>query len=186
MLPKIMSKPEHSSLLTTDIVQKKICMLGEFAVGKTSLVQRYVEGIYNDKYQSTIGVCISRKSVNTANQPVRLLLWDLAGGDDFIGVQKNYIIGLAGAVIVCDLSRPETINAFGRYARLAREHNPNAAIIFLGNKVDMIDDQTMPVVDEMKSVAQGLGGDAFFTSAKTGEQVEMVFVHLANLLGSNG
>ena len=184
MLSKTISKPVHPSLSTTDIVQKKICMLGEFAVGKTSLVRRYVEGIYNDKYQSTIGVCISRKSVSTANQSVRLLLWDLAGGDDFIGVQKNYIVGLAGAIIVADLSRPETINAFDRYARLAREHNPDATIIFVGNKADMIDDQTNVALNELKCVAERLNGTAFFTSAKTGEQVEMVFVHLANLLGS--
>ena len=69
-------------------VQKKVCMLGDFAVGKTSTVQRFVEGIFDDRYLSTIGVKINRKQLTVDDYVATLLIWDLAGGDDFVSHAK--------------------------------------------------------------------------------------------------
>ena len=94
------------------IVQKKICMLGSFSVGKTSLVRQFVEGQFTDKYLSTIGVKVSRKTVERPQSQLKFLIWDLAGGDDFTQVGNNYLRGAKGALIVCDLTRAETLAEF--------------------------------------------------------------------------
>ena len=86
-------------------VQKKVCLLGDFAVGKTSLIRRYVEDRFDDKYLSTIGVKISRKIVQRPDYALTLLIWDLAGGDDINQLSRRYLLGAVGAILVCDLTR---------------------------------------------------------------------------------
>ncbi len=96
-------------------IQKKVCLLGDFAVGKTSLVRRFVEGRFDDKYLSTIGVKISRKTLARPYGALHLIVWDLAGGEEF-GAESSYLRGAAGALIVGDLTRRETLESFERYA----------------------------------------------------------------------
>lgn len=74
----------------------KVCMLGAFAVGKTSLVQRYVHSLFSDRYQTTLGVRIDKKSLRLAERSIEVILWDLAGEDDFINVRGSYLRGSAG------------------------------------------------------------------------------------------
>ena len=93
-------------------ISKKVCLLGDFAVGKTSLVRRFVLNIFEDRYLSTIGVKVSRKTVVTPGPgdliELTLMLWDLAGSEEFDQVRASYLRGASGAVLVCDLTRPET------------------------------------------------------------------------------
>ncbi|MCP5099231.1 MAG: GTP-binding protein, partial [Chloroflexi bacterium] len=97
------------------VVQKKICLLGDFAVGKTSLIRQYVEGKFDDRYLSTIGVKISRKTLKRDAMTLNLLIWDLAGGDNQNQIQATYLRGAVGALMVCDLTRTETIDAIFDY-----------------------------------------------------------------------
>ncbi|RLC60203.1 MAG: GTP-binding protein, partial [Chloroflexota bacterium] len=94
-------------------IAKKVCLLGDLAVGKTSLVSRFVYNLFDDKYVSTIGVKVSRKTViiPRAGDIVELtmMLWNLAGNEEFDRVRASYLRGAAGAVLVCDLTRPETL-----------------------------------------------------------------------------
>ncbi len=76
--------------------QKKICLLGDFAVGKTSLIRRYVEGIFDEKYLTTVGVVVSRRMLVREHDSINLLIWDLAGGRDFS--HTGYLIGVSGAL----------------------------------------------------------------------------------------
>ena len=117
------------------VIQKKVCLLGEFAVGKTSLIRRFVEGKFEEKYLSTIGVAVSRKSVQLDDYTVKLLIWDLAGGDDY--TNSSYLLGAAGGIIVCDLTRIDTLNALTIYHRQLRLANPKAQIVLIANKVDL-------------------------------------------------
>ena len=162
-------------------IQKKICLLGDFAVGKTSLVLQFVEGKFEDKYLSTIGVKISRKPLPCSYGTLNLLVWDLAGnnGHNLLS-ESSYVKGAAGALVVCDLTRPETLGAFERYARQLQAINPDTSLVFVANKVDLVDERVISDAD-LLSVCGSLNGGAFFlTSAKTGEQVEAAFVALAD------
>lgn len=160
--------------------QKKICLLGDFAVGKTSLVRRFVEGRFDDRYLSTIGVKISRRTLARSYGDLNLIVWDLAGGDEF-GAQSAYLRGAAGALIVCDLTRRETLGAFERYAVQVRTVNPNAALVFVGNKIDLVEQRAISDADLQETCAM-FGGPYLLCSAKTGEQVEAAFLSLAGAL----
>lgn len=159
--------------------QKKICLLGDFAVGKTSLVRRYVEGIFDEKYLTTVGVVVSRKTVFQEDYSVNLLIWDLAGGRDFS--HTGYLIGVAGALLVCDLTRHATLATYRTYAEQVRTFNPNTAIILIANKSDLVEERT--ISDELlQSISLELNAPLLMTSAKTGDWVNHAFTCLATEL----
>lgn len=169
------------------LIQKKVCMLGHFAVGKTSLVRRFVEGRFDDKYLSTIGVKISRKPVVVGNTILHLILWDLAGSEEYNGVQNSYLQGASGGLIVCDLTRPETLEGWARYVQRLRDVNPSARIVLIANKADLTDQRAISDEELRRAAAMldnGTGSPAeyWLTSAKTGENVEAAFRRLATLL----
>jgi len=93
----------------TVTLQKKICMLGGFSVGKTSLVKRYVESVFSETYLTTVGVKIDKKTVDLSDRIVNLILWDLAGEDDISSLRMSYLRGSAGYVLVADGTRPSTL-----------------------------------------------------------------------------
>ena len=160
------------------VIQKKVCLLGDFAVGKTSLVRQFVEGRFDDKYLSTIGVKVSRKTVARTDYQLNLLIWDLVGGTEFSRREIGYLVGAAGALIVCDLTRAETLDPLSRYTQQMRIINPNASIILIGNKVDLVQERVIGDA-ELTAVAGDLQSEYLLTSAKTGEQVEASFSRLA-------
>lgn len=162
------------------MLQKKICLLGDFAVGKTSLVRQWVEGRFDDKYLSTIGVKISRKTLRRAYGELTLLVWDLAGGEEF-NTQAAYLRGVAGALIVCDLTRRSTLLALERYAGQVRTVNARAPLVLVGNKIDLTTDRVVSDAD-LRDMSAALGGPFCLASARTGNQVEMAFVRLAEQL----
>ena len=92
------------------MIQKKICMLGGFAVGKTSLVSRFVSSIFSDKYLTTVGVKIDKKPVSVDGRDVTLMLWDIYGQDDFQTVQPSQLRGMAGYLLVVDGTRRATLD----------------------------------------------------------------------------
>ncbi len=164
------------------IIQKKICLLGDFGVGKTSLVQRFVEGRFDDKYLSTVGVKISRKTLKRHYGEMNMLVWDVAGSNGFEASGASYMQGAAGAMIVCDLTRRDTLIAFENYAHQVRTINPGIRLAFVCNKADLIHTRDISDID-LLTVLSRLGENNFFlTSAKTGEQVEDAFSHLADIL----
>ncbi len=159
-------------------IQKKVSMLGDFAVGKTSLVRRYVEDRFDDKYLSTIGVKVSRKVVSIGENDLHLLLWDLAGGDDFRHMGASYLRGSAAALIVCDLTRPETLDVCKEYIDQLASISPQASSVLVGNKSDLVNERT---IDDQAliQVASTYNIPSILTSAKTGESVEEAFKILA-------
>jgi small GTP-binding protein len=177
--------------LVVKAVSKKICLLGDYAVGKTSLVRRFVYDLFDDKYISTIGVKVSRKSVavHHGDEIVNLtmMLWDLAGSEEFDRVRASYLRGASGAVLVCDLTRPETLESAQEYVQELRAVCPDAHLILAANKLDLVEPPLangQPGLDpeQVGVVAASLGGGHYLTSAKTGEQVEALFRHLGQRL----
>ena len=159
-------------------IQKKVCLLGDFAVGKTSLIRRFVKGRYDDKYRSTIGVKISRKPVQREERILNMLIWDLAGGDDFYKIGQSYLRGAAAALIVCDLTRVETVSSLEMYANQLQNLNGETKMVFVGNKADL-ESERMVTEAELKAIGEAFGSQYFVTSAKTGFQVEAAFRQLA-------
>ena len=92
------------------MIQKKLCMIGAFAVGKTSLVARFVKSIFSEKYLTTVGVKIDKKTLGVGDQEVTLIVWDLAGEDEFLQVRMSYLRGSAGYFLVADGTRRATLD----------------------------------------------------------------------------
>lgn len=168
----------------------KVCLLGDFAVGKTSLVNRFVHNAFSDKYLSTIGVRVSRKTVVLPgdDEPVELtmLLWDLAGSEEFDRMRASYLRGAAGALCVHDLSRPETLDSLSAYVQDLRRVNPAAQVVVVSNKSDLLGENNAEVLAEAQALAQDLTAPWHVTSAKTGEGVEEAFRHLGRLIIGGG
>jgi GTPase SAR1 family protein len=166
-------------------IAKKVCLLGDFAVGKTSLVRRFVEGCFDERYLSTIGVKVDRKLLQLpapgGDVILSSMVWDLAGGPEAGAATPSYFRGAAGAVIACDLTRPETLPGVSRYADRFLAVNPGARLVIAANKVDL-DAQLQLTEEQVVATAAALGAAHFLTSAKTGEQVEAIFWQLGWLL----
>ncbi len=162
----------------------KICLLGDYAVGKTSLVRRFVYNLFEDKYLSTIGVKVSRKvvAVPRGDDVIELvmMLWDLAGSEEFDSVRASYLRGAAGALLVCDVTQKATLAALPGYVEQIRATNPRTAIVLAGNKQDLAE-QRMLSEDELAGAASELGAAYFPTSAKSSAGVEEAFRHLGRL-----
>jgi small GTP-binding protein len=157
------------------VIQKKICMLGAFAVGKTSLVARYVHGIFSEKYQTTLGVKIDKKVVEVGNQEVSLVLWDLYGEDQFQRVQSFYLRGSSGYLLVADGTRAETLEVALSIQQRTQEVLGSVPFILMLNKRDLPWEVSEAEVNKLRA----RGWDIHYTSARTGEGVEESFTALA-------
>jgi small GTP-binding protein len=156
----------------------KVCLLGDYAVGKTSLVRRFVYNMFDDRYLSTIGVKVSRKVVSLARGDdvveLTLMLWDLAGSEEFDSVRASYLRGAVAGLIVCDLTQPSTMASAPQYANQIRAVNPRAALVLAANKLDLAD-QRLVSDDDVCAMARLLDAPCLFTSAKTGDGVDEAF-----------
>ncbi len=166
-------------------ISKKVCMLGEFSVGKTSLVRRFVHERFDDKYVSTVGVKVSRKTICVARGDVMvdltMMLWDLAGSEEFDRLRASYLRGSAGAILVCDLSRPDTLPQLTPYLEHLTELGLHIPLVLAANKVDLFHAAQVPQA-AVAELAEGLNAPYFLTSAKEGDAVEDLFRELARLL----
>jgi small GTP-binding protein len=161
----------------TGVTQKKICMIGGFSVGKTSLVKRYVHSVFSEAYLTTVGVKIDKKTVDLADRTVNLILWDLAGEDDINSFRMTNMRGAAGYVLVADGTRPSTIDvALSLRQRVEAEMGPLPFVLLL-NKCDLKEEWAISDAD-----LAGLRGNGWRvepSSARTGEGVEDAFQELA-------
>jgi small GTP-binding protein len=166
-------------------ISRKVCLLGDYAVGKTSLVQRFVYNLFDDKYLSTMGVKVARKTLaipkNEEVVELTIMLWDLAGSEEFDRFRSAYLRGSAGAVLVCDSTRRETLHSLAGYVDVLRSANPAAQIVLAANKRDLVDDLRISPA-EVEAAAAALETPFFLTSAKTGEAVEQLFARLGKML----
>lgn len=159
------------------MIQKKICMLGTFAVGKTSLVRRFVESIYSDKYHTTVGVKVDKKVVLVGADEVSLLLWDIEGAETEHELRKSYLRGAAGYLLVADGTRNDTLYKALALQTRAEEAVGSVPFLLLFNKSDLaemwdIDSREMAALEQKD-------WQVINTSAKTGQGVEEAFLTLA-------
>jgi small GTP-binding protein len=171
---------------STSIISKKICMLGDFSVGKTSLIRRFVERQFSDQYLSTVGVKISKKTVECqlagGQKPVnvQMLIWDLEGNTKFKAITPMHLQGASGAVIVADTSRHVTLDHIPDHIQSFSAVNPNGFVIVALNKSDLFEqDKLEKILDSFQFHNQEKVIATYPTSAKTGLYVDEIFQRLA-------
>jgi small GTP-binding protein len=169
----------------TASINKKVCMLGDYGVGKSSLVRRFIYERFEDKYLSTIGVKVSRKTVALYHEnkaiDLSIILWDLAGSEEFNQFRANYLRGASGIMLVCDLTRPATLQHLPSYLEDMNKVCPVADIILAANKADLVDEQRIKIPD-IEAMVGGLNIPYYLTSAKSSEGVEAIFKQLGHLM----
>jgi small GTP-binding protein len=165
--------------LDASTMNKKICMIGSSAVGKTSLVARFVRSIFADKYLTTVGVKIDKKTVRAGGREVTLILWDLNGDDEFQKLQTSYLRGAAGYLLVVDGCRRPTLDTALDLQRRVAATLGDAPFILALNKADLRDD--WEVTDAHLAELQARGWRVLETSAKSGLNVEEAFQKLTEM-----
>lgn len=161
------------------MIQKKICLLGASSVGKTSLVKQFVQGIFDEKYLTSIGVKINKKVVTIESDTVQLMLWDIEGSDRYNVFQERYLRGASGYIVVVDQTRASSLLEGIEIHTLARQVTNCPAVLVL-NKSDL--PATWSLDDYENEVYQSLFDRQFKTSAKTGDNVEKMFAALTELI----
>ncbi len=159
------------------MIRKKICLLGAFAVGKTCLVARFVKSIYSDEYITTVGVKVDKKTVAVDDREIDLIVWDLAGEDEFQKVNMSYMSGASGYLLVADGARRDTLETARALRRRVNESFGALPFICLINKADLAPE--WEIDDQAIAECETQGWTVIKTSAKTGEGVEEAFVKLA-------
>jgi small GTP-binding protein len=163
-------------------VIKKVCLLGDNGVGKTSLVKKYVYDTFDDKYIATIGTKTVKKElvVDYFGKPLdlTLMIWDILGQKEYRRMQAMSFEGTSGALMVLDITRPETFDGLRDYwVPQLKKVAGNVPMVFLANKSDLVDEVGFDASDLKKLAGQT---DSVFmpSSAKTGENVENAFLEL--------
>jgi len=163
------------------MVKKKVCLLGPFCVGKTSLIRKYIFNIYSEKYLSTVGVKIDKKTVTLkTGEEVMLMLWDLEGKEASESVTETYLRGMSGFILVADGTRPDTLVCVQKILNKMKNLFPGVPCILLINKFDLKDQWTVKKEDFSAFTSEGI--DVSFTSAKDGTGVEEAFLKITEIM----
>ena len=162
------------------MISKKVILTGSFGVGKTSLFNQFIYQQFSDRYMTTIGVKVNKKSVVIGEDEVSMLLWDIAGEVSQDKVPASYFLGASGIIYIVDLSRPSTLVNMQSDIKFLKNILPDCSLIIVANKRDLLTEQQ--IKDIYDTATQKWD---FVTSAKTGENVEALFTELAKKLIAN-
>ena len=152
---------------------KKVVLIGHFGVGKSSLIKRFVENVFSDNYIVTIGVHISKKSIEIDGKELTFVLWDIEGKDDLKKVRPAYHIGTSGFIYVIDPTRVQTYQNFEEEFNFIQTSFPDAKIVTVANKSDLINKN-----DFQNSIKEYNLKIDFMSSAKTGDFVNEMFLEI--------
>ncbi len=162
---------------STKWISKKIALLGSHAVGKTSMISQFVFQRFPESYLTTIGLKVDKKTVETGGYRVDLVIWDIAGQENFANIPHYYLNGCSGVIYVADLSRPTTYKDIRSQLVLLKGMVPDTEIIIAANKKDLLSPEELTQALEDFPVKADIT-----TSAKDGENVEEAFLLLTQKL----
>ena len=155
----------------------KVCMVGDFSVGKTSLTQKFVNNVFSDKYLTTIGVKIDTAMIGST----KLIVWDVAGRDSLSPINSSYLVGAAGIILVGDGTRANTVSDLSGIWDTVKSRIGEVPVVVALNKADLCD---WSVSDQSYTFFSEQGWDVFSTSAKDGRNVEEMFKALVDKIMS--
>lgn len=171
-----------------DRVKLKICLAGEAAVGKTSLIRRFVEDVFTDRHIATLGAKVTKRELTVGGRGSRrgiravLTIWDILGHRGFGDVMhSSFFRGSQGILAVCDVTRPTTLAQLEGWRNSVWETTGGVPAFVVANKVDLVE-QTRLWEEDVQAFCEGWGSPYLLTSAKTGERVEEAFRGLASLI----
>ncbi|MCU0392074.1 MAG: GTP-binding protein [Thermoflexibacter sp.] len=158
-------------------ISKKVILVGNFGVGKTSLTRQFVFQKFADEYLTTLGVKIDKKTLVINDLEANLIIWDIAGEVSQTKVPKSYYLGANGIIYVFDLTRPSTFKNILEDLDYIKQMLPNVPYIIAGNKKDLLtEEQLYATIPQLPMPCE------YLTSAKTGEKVELMFQELTNMM----
>jgi small GTP-binding protein len=179
-------------------IKGKVCLLGDIAVGKTSLIRRFVFDKFEDKYISTIGAKVTKKSLKIPYPEydrkidLTLMIWDIMGQHidrlpstltqyEHYVPPKNYFRNAKGAIIVCDITREDTFEHMKNWIKHLFDLSGKVPLILTGNKLDLISETDFPI-SKISGFAKENDGIGLLTSAKSGENVEKMFYTIGDMI----
>lgn len=155
------------------MISKKVILTGSFGVGKTSLFNRFIFSRFSDKYLTTIGVKVNKKTLNINGRELSMLVWDIAGEVSQDKVPTSYFLGASGVLYVFDLTRPSTFANIKTDLEYLNKVIPDTIIKVVGNKMDLVS------AEELTGIKANIQHPwDILTSAKTGDHVEELFNEL--------
>ncbi len=168
------------------MITKKVVLIGDFATGKTSLIRRYVDNQFSDEYLTTIGVKISKKTLQISDEiELQLMVWDIEGHTDVKATNPAYVIGAHGVILVGDITREKSIENIPLHLELVKRLLKKVPIVIALNKSDLLPNEIeieieKKVLDLDASLPEVL--KVFDTSAKSSKNVEAIFITLSQAL----
>lgn len=159
----------------------KLVLIGDAAVGKTAMLMKYTDGVFEDGYICTIGVDFKLKDLAVNGKHLKLQIWDTAGQERFKPIANCYFRGSHGCIVAFDICDRQTFSHIASWVKQYREHSPETCVIIIGNKLDKARERTVKK-KEAERVARDLECEYFETSAKTGENLQLLFDRLAGLI----
>jgi small GTP-binding protein len=170
---------------------RKVVLIGDPAVGKTSLIKKYVQDVFDDSYLNTIGAKVMKKNVGVKHAKtgeivdLKLILWDIAGQETFSTVKRAYYKGASGAVVVCDVTRRETMEHMHKWIENLFDVSGVIPVYILVNKIDL-EKEVAFTVEDVKKEFSPYEAPVYTSSAKTGHNVELVFHELGKSITVQG
>lgn len=161
----------------------KIILVGDPAVGKTSLILRFVEDRFDKEYKASIGVDIMSKTINIEDKVARLVIWDIASQEKFKRFRSSFYQQANGILVVFDLTRQETLEGVDDWVQEVREHTDSIEMVLIGNKSDLIT-QRQVTPDVVHKWVERHACPYIETSALTGVAVEVAFQKLTSAIAA--
>jgi small GTP-binding protein len=172
------------------VMRKKVCLLGDPAVGKSSLIRKYVYNQFSEVYISTIGTEVTKKEILVDYQDdsnglkqyeVSIAIWDIIGQKEYRSLISRFFKNANGALVVCDLSRDDTLQNLREWISSLFGAIGKVPVIFVGNKFDLIDQRSFNS-DSLLEISCRYGAPWITTSAKSGDNVKHAFLKLSQLM----
>ena len=160
----------------------KYIIIGDAAVGKSNLLLRYTHGQFKPEYQLTIGVEFGAKNISINNKTYRIQIWDTAGQENFRSITRAYYKNSACALVVYDISNRESFDNINTWIEDCKSQSPQTIfMVLVGNKNDL-EDKRAVTIEEGKELAEKNKMMFFETSAKTGKNVDEIFLRSAETI----
>lgn len=162
----------------------KIVLIGDYGVGKSTSIHRFVEDKFRANYVPTLGVQITKKSFEIDEHSIDLLIWDVAGQDRYLMVRQRFYNGVQGILMLYDITRKSSLDNINRWHKEVIKHTGPIPVILIGNKIDL-EDKREVYEDDVNGILQENNIEVKLkieTSAKEGLKTEEAFLFLVNYL----